>query len=68
METEGEFRVIDPETGKPRAAGTESWSEETYRAWKRLPLWKRYGLIIPIPAVAIALALGAAFVQWAAHR
>jgi hypothetical protein len=35
METEGEFRVIDTDTGRPRPKGTEGWSEETYAEWKR---------------------------------
>jgi hypothetical protein len=71
METEGDFRVIDPATGKPRKRGTEDWSEATYQEWKRLPYWQKYNYWVrlgPFPWVAIGLALGAAFVQWVAHR
>lgn len=64
METEGEFEVIDPDTGKPRAKGTEAWSDETYRDWKRTPLWKRYSWTVTVPWVAIALALGGVWAHW----
>jgi len=51
METEGQFRVIDPETGKPRPVGTEEWTEAEFQAWKRLPFWKKRGLVISFPGV-----------------
>jgi len=51
METEGQFRVIDPETGKPRPRGTEEWSEAEFQAWKRLPIWEKRSLVITFPAV-----------------
>jgi len=40
--TDGQFRVIDLETGKPRPKGTDDYSEAEYQAWKRLPIWKRW--------------------------
>lgn len=63
METEGDFRVIDPDTGKPRARGTEDWSDEEYRRWKKTPCFLRYNLLIPPvgwPAIALVAVLIAA--------
>lgn len=60
METEGDFRVIDPDTGKPRAKGTADWSDEEYRRWKATPWFLRYNLMIPAigwPAIVLAVAL-----------
>jgi hypothetical protein len=54
---DAEFRVIDPDTGKPRAKGTEDWTDDEYRRWKRLPWIARYRLIFPpIGWLTIALA------------
>jgi hypothetical protein len=65
METEGQFRVIDPETGKPRPRDTETWTEEQFQAWKRLPWWQKRQIVFPpigwftILATAAAVALAA---------
>jgi len=61
METEGQFRVIDPETGKPRPKGMEEWPEAEFQDWKREPFWKRYKISFSIwPALLIVgLALSA---------
>jgi hypothetical protein len=65
METEGEFRVIDPETGKPRAKGTEDWTDEEYGRWKKTPWFLRYNLTIPrIGWVTIALVAAGVAAAW----
>lgn len=65
METEGEFRVIDPMTGKPRAKGTEEWSDDEYREWKRRPWFLRYNLTVPrIGWMTIALVVAVSVAAW----
>lgn len=58
METEGQFRVIDPETGKPRPKGTEEWTEAEFQAWKRVPWWQKRTIIISYPRVNWFIVLG----------
>lgn len=61
METEGQFRVIDPETGKPRPKGTEEYTETEFQAWKRLPIWKRWRLTFaPGALITVGLVLAVA--------
>ncbi len=62
METEGQFRVIDPETGRVRPVGTEEWTEAEFQTWKRLPWWRRYGVIFPPIGWFTILATAAAVV------
>jgi hypothetical protein len=68
---DAEFRVIDPDTNKPRAKGTEGLSEADYQAWKRQPWWARWNYKITFPrvgwltALIIVGAVLAAVARWA---
>jgi len=65
MVTDVEFRVIDLETGKARAKGTEAWTDAEYREWMTWPLWRRYTIVFPriglftILATAVAVVFAA---------
>ena len=60
---DAEFRVIDPDTGKPRAKGTEDWTDQEYRVWKSLPWWRKRKTVITFPRIGwltVLLAIAAA--------